>query len=193
MNTSSPCSRSPTRGICRASTAAAVLVATFLIPPPPSAAQTNPAVAATAPTVLYLVRHAERAEDGTDDPPISEAGEARARLVWSMLADAGITRIHSTDYRRTRATAAPLAEAIGATVELYDGGDLEGLAARLRAAGGRHLVVGHSNTTPALVSALGGDPGSPIAASEYDRLYIVTLAGEAVSTVLIRFGVPAPG
>ena len=38
-------------------------------------------------------------------------------------------------------------------------------------------MVGHSNTTPALVEALGGDPGSPIESLEYDRLYMVTFEG----------------
>ena len=190
-STASPCSSGRIR---RASAAVAALVLALVVSTGPLAAQTNPPAdaAATAPAVVYLVRHAERAEDGTSDPPISEEGQARARLVSRMLSDAGITRAHSTDYRRTRATAAPLAEAIAATVEHYDGSDLDGLAARLRAAGGRHLVVGHGNTTPALVTVLGGDPGAPVDESEYDRLYILTLTGDGASTVLLRFGVPAP-
>ena len=39
------------------------------------------------PVVVYLVRHSERAEDGTDDPPISEAGWARSRLLSKILQD----------------------------------------------------------------------------------------------------------
>ncbi len=61
-------------------------------------------------------------------------------------------------------------------------------AERLRGTPGRHLILGHSNTTPDLVAALGGDPGTPIAEMEYDRLYIVTLTESGASTVLIRFG-----
>jgi hypothetical protein len=51
-------------------------------------------------------------------------------------------------------------------------------------------VVGHSNTTPAAVELLGGEPGAEIdEADEYDRLYILTIAtsGE-VSTVVLRYG-----
>lgn len=144
-----------------------------------------------ATTVVYLVRHAERAEDGTNDPPISEAGAARARLLADLLADAGVDRVHATPYKRTQATAAPLAERLGLTVETYDGADLPGLAGRLRTEGGRHLVVGHSNTTPAAVAALGGEPGEPMAESEYDRLYVVVLTPGGATTVVLRFGAPS--
>ena len=143
------------------------------------------------PVVVVLVRHAERAEDGTDDPPISEAGQARARLLADMLRDAGVDHMHTTDYRRTRQTGAPLAEALGLEMAAYDPRDLPGMARLLRATPGRHVVLGHSNTTAALVEALGGDPGVPIADGEYDRLYVVVIpAAGPVTTVLMRFGTP---
>ncbi len=141
--------------------------------------------------VVFLVRHAERAEDGTRDPPISQRGWTRAKLLADMLRDAGITHIHATDFRRTRQTALPASARTGVDVTLYDPRRLDDFAAELRATPGRHLVVGHSNTTPALVRALGGDPGSPIDEAEYDRLYIVTLdAAGGAHTVLLRFGAP---
>ena len=150
------------------------------------------------PIVIYVVRHAERADDGpnsgfmldTSDPPISESGWARARLIAEMLDDAGVTQVHSTDYLRTRSTGEPTAEAEGLEIESYDPRDLPGFAGRLRTMPGRHLVLGHSNTTPQLVEALGGDPGTAIEAMEYDRFYIVTIVGGTVSTVLLRFGEP---
>jgi broad specificity phosphatase PhoE len=141
-------------------------------------------------TVVYLVRHAERDEDGTADPPVTPAGRERARLLADMLRDADLTHIHTTDYLRTRSTAEPVAARMGIEPSVYDARDLDGLAARLRATPGRHLVVGHSDTTPALVRALGGDPGTPIPDPEYDRLYILTLTSGGTSTVLIRFGEP---
>lgn len=144
-------------------------------------------------TVVYVVRHAERAEDGTSDPVISLLGWDRARLLAVMLKDAELTQIHTTDFRRTRGTGRPTSEATGLEMELYNPRDLAGFAERLKAMGGRHLVLGHSNTTPAMVSALGGDPGSGIDELEYDRLYIVTVTDEGASTVLIRFGAPFEG
>lgn len=149
--------------------------------------------AAADPLVVFLVRHAEK-QPGGDDPGLSEAGLARVRALQHALEGAAVERVHSSDYRRTRETAAPLAQAIGTEVELYDPRDLPALAARLRAAGGRHLVVGHSNTTPELVALLGGEPGEPIVEqSEYDRLYRLSVGDEGRAiTVLTRFGDPGP-
>ena len=140
--------------------------------------------------VVYAVRHAERAEDGTNDPPISVAGEERALLLAAMLCDAGITHVYTTDFRRTRTTVAPIAAALTLEPSVYGPDDLTAIAERLRTTPGRHLVVGHSNTVPELVTALGGDPGGDIAQDEYDRLYVVTLAAGRVTTVLIRYGQP---
>ena len=139
-------------------------------------------------TVVYLVRHAERAEDGTRDPVISLPGWDRARLLAETLRDAGLTHIHTTDYRRTRMTGRPTSDATGLPLELYDPRDLDAFARRLHDTPGRHLVLGHSDTTHELVDALGGEAGPPIETMEYDRLYVVTLTGDGASTVLLRFG-----
>lgn len=140
------------------------------------------------PLQVFLVRHAEKMTG--DDPALTEAGTARAELLADMLADAKITRIHSSDYKRTRDTAAALANALGVEVELYDPRDLDAMAERLKAAGGRHLVVGHSNTTGELTELLGGEGGTPIVeATEYDRLYVVSVGADGAATsALLRFG-----
>ncbi len=142
------------------------------------------------PLVVLLVRHAEKLETG-DDPGLSQVGRKRAEALGALLRDAGIEHVHSSDYQRTRATAEPTAATLGLELELYDPDQLASLAARLQQQGGRHLVVGHSNTTPVLVRLLGGDPGSEIAEqTEFDRLYIVT--DGTPSTTLLRFGERAP-
>jgi len=108
----------------------------------------------------------------------------------SAAAPEDITNIHSSDTKRTRDTAAPLAKRLGLEVEIYDPRDLPAMATKLKAASGRHLVVGHSNTTPQLTELLGGDGGTPIVeATEYDRLYIVTTDdGGPVKSYLTRYG-----
>jgi broad specificity phosphatase PhoE len=145
--------------------------------------------------VFFLVRHAERTDDAPGaqhepDPHLSEAGHRRAALLAEMLNDAGLTHIHSSDRIRTRETAAPTAAAASLQVSIYDLDDIPGLAERLRSMKGRHLVVGHSNTTWDLVEALGGEPGPPIGSLEYDRLYMLILGPGGIRTVLLRFGDP---
>jgi phosphohistidine phosphatase SixA len=147
-----------------------------------------PAVAAAqAPAVIYLVRHAETAPDGSDDPPLSAEGMARARRLGAMLGHAGLTHIHTTDLARTRTTARAVSEATGIPVETYDPGRLEAFAERLRSGSGVHLVVGHSNTTPALVRLLGGAPGGAIAEDEYGRVYQLTLLPDEVRTAVLGY------
>lgn len=138
---------------------------------------------------IYLVRHAEKLAG--DDPSLTPEGAARAELLAETLGDAGIVRIYSTDYARTRGTAAPLAAAISVPVYLYDASDLPAFAAVLNSQNGRILVVGHSNTTPALVEILEGDPSAEInEAAEYDRLYVIRITGDTVESELRRYGVP---
>ena len=146
------------------------------------------------PLMVFLVRHAEKV-DSSNDPDLSETGKERALELAKVLRSANIEYIHSSDYIRTRETAMPIAQELGLTTEIYDAGALEDLVQKLRNAGGIHLVVGHSNTTPSVVRLLGGDPGSEInEAREYDRLYILTGLGEGdLSSTLIRYGQPYYG
>lgn len=152
---------------------------------------TDPLPTPQEPVVVYLVRHAEKADDGTDDPPLAIAGRIRVQTLRTLLADVSLTHIHTTDWKRTRDTARPFAEEAGVEFAMYDPRELETLAAGIMDTPGHHLVAGHSNTTPRLVAALGGDPGGEIDELEYDRLYILVIEpGGSTVTTLLRFGEP---
>ena len=149
-------------------------------------------------SVVYLVRHAEKAVAATDpaDPPLSEAGAARAEALAELLANVSLVSIHSTDLQRTLSTAQAVADTQGVEIQTYGPFDREGVAAlveMLRTTPGSHLVVGHSNTTPELVAALGGDPGPAITEDEHDRLYVLTVGGDGtVESELSRYGESSP-
>ena len=166
-------------------------LAALLLTGCPSKPTPTPPATEQKPLIVFLVRHAEKTDDGKD-PELSEAGKTRTADLAEALKDAKIEHVHSTDFIRTRETAAPVAKEAGVEVEKYDGKDLAGLAKKLKETGGRHLVVGHSNTTPELTKLLGGDPGTEIdEMSEYDRLYIVTIGKDGTAnSALVRYGEP---
>ncbi len=129
-------------------------------------------------TEVYLVRHAEKltGPDAGSNPDLSEAGKTRAQVLAAKLSQKNIKYIYSTNTKRTLETAKPLADELTLKIEIYDPKKLVALADDIRAHPGGSLVVGHSNTIPETVEALGGDGGTPInEASEYDRLYIVRI------------------
>ena len=153
--------------------------------------------AAQTPTLVFLVRHAEKAAAPADDPPLTAVGEARARALAGALAHAGIGAIISTPYARTRGTAAPIAAQLGLTVETVPVAG--GVAAHATAvaetvrrhAGKAVLVVGHSNTIPAIAAALGAPRLPDLCDEEYDQIYVVQLmpGGEA-RFARARYGAP---
>jgi len=151
---------------------------------PPTAAQEK-----QQPLVVICVRHAEKV-DTSKDPDLSAAGKKRAQVLDQTIRNASLNHVHSSDFIRTRKTAAPAAKRHGVKIQLYNPRDLPKLVKKIRKQGGRHLVVGHSNTTPALVKLLGGEPSTEIdEPREYDRLYIVTIGADGhAQSVLLRFG-----
>lgn len=161
------------RRIVAASIAAGVLLAGCASNPTGSAADAD-----AGPTFL-LVRHAEKASDDPRDPSLTPAGEARAQRLAAELRTAPLVAVYSTDTRRTRATAAPVARAHGLAVTSYDSRASEAFARELRT---RHvrglvLVVGHSNTAPALAAALCGCSVAPMTEQEYGLRYRLHAAG----------------
>ena len=123
---------------------------------PKAAKRAIPKLAAT----LILVRHTEKAQDGSrSDPELSEAGRRRAEAFARMFANAGVTSLIHTEYKRTRDTLAPLAERLDLESETIGARDFEPLIERLSAAGADEViaVAGHSNTIPHIAWRFGCD------------------------------------
>ena len=134
-------------------------------------------------TTVIVVRHAEKdLSVSVTDPPLSAAGEARAALLARMFGDAKVLghvdAIYVSPALRNRLTAAPLAARLGISPTVAPTDDTRGLARRAlhEHAGGRVLIVGHSDTVPRLVAALSGEPKIPeIGDQEYGTMYIVSV------------------
>ena len=136
--------------------------------------------AVQAQRLVFVVRHAERAADGASmlqkqaDPALSPAGEARASKLAAMLADAGISAICATEFRRTQDTAKPLAARLGLQIQTLPSKQTDALLSKLRAQFAKDvvLVVGHSNSVPDIIKALCGAEVR-LADTEYDNLFVV--------------------
>lgn len=134
---------------------------------------TTPAPAEADALTWVVVRHAEKATDDPEDPNLSAQGQARAQRLAQVLASAPVVAVYATEYKRTRQTGQPTADAHHVTISpYYAKGPAAEVAAQLKAAHahGTVLVVGHSNTVPDLVSALSGQLVDPMPDTEYDRL-----------------------
>jgi broad specificity phosphatase PhoE len=123
-------------------------------------------------THFVLVRHAEKASDDPKDPSLSDVGRLRAERLADALAHAPLAAAYATAYRRTQSTAAPSAARHGVAVTTYDASrPAAEFAAELRRSHRDRtvLVVGHSNTVPALAAALCGCAVAPMRDDEFDR------------------------
>ena len=148
------------------------------------------APAAAGAQTIFLVRHAERADAGmaagkNADPELSAAGRVRAESLAWVLRDAGIARIYTSELRRTRQTAEPMAKAAGVMATSVPAGDVAGLIAEVKRGKGNALIVGHSNTVPEILKGLGVAEAVVIDDADHDNLFIV--AGEAGTFVRVRY------
>ena len=140
----------------------------------------------SADTSIYLVRHAEKIiAEGINDPELTQIGLFRAQNIAKQLSSVGITKIFSTNYKRTMQTAQPLADYQSIKITPYDANNLEEFAQQLKKIDGVVLVVGHSNTTPLLAQLLSGKEVNEIADDEYDNVYQVIITEN--KTILNRF------
>src|SRR6266496_3049091 len=130
---------------------------------------------ASAQPVVVIVRHAEKAASGGKDPDLSPAGRARAEALARILKDSGITAIFTSEFKRTQETAAPTATSAHVTPTVVAAKDTAALVAKLHQLNGNALVVGHGDTIPNIVKALGINSPINIPDEDYSELLIVTL------------------
>lgn len=154
---------------------------------------------APACTTVVIVRHAEAVPNSGADPALSDAGIARANALAGALKDAGVTAVFTTQYQRTMRTGQPTATAVkvplvtttigagAAGLDSYIRQTVDGLHDRY--AGRTVVMVGHSNTVPALVKALSGVDIGEIAHDSYDQMFVIaSVAPGRGRVVRARYG-----
>jgi broad specificity phosphatase PhoE len=144
------------------------------------------ASAANATPVIFVVRHAEKATTGGSDPDLSVAGQKRAEALAHILKDSQITAVFVTEFKRTQETAAPTAKEAHVSPTVVPAKDVSGLVTKLRAVNGNALVVGHGNTIPDLVKALGIARPISIPEDDYTEILVVSV-GDVPQLLRLRY------
>lgn len=136
-------------------------------------------------TTVLLMRHAEYEED---------AALKRADILANVAENAGIKAIYTKDIERFQRTVRPLAQRLDLTPSTYQ--DIKEVVTAVQEDhyGEAVLIVGHSDTVPEIIDALGGDGTScSIGSEEYDNLYIVTICRlDKVKVVKLQYGELSP-
>ena len=144
------------------------------------------AAAANAAPVVFIVRHAEKASTGGKDPELSVQGQRRADALANILKDSQFTSVFVTEFKRTQETAAPTAKAAHLNPIVVSAKDTGGLVGKLRALNGNSLVVGHGDTIPDLVTALGIATPVSIPDDDYCEMFAVLL-GDTPQLVRLHY------
>ena len=137
-------------------------------------------------TTFVVIRHAEKADDGTRDPPLSAAGQVRAQALAQRLAHSGLVAVYATPFRRTQQTAQAVATSAGLPVTTYPADvALSEFAATLRSRyrHGTVLVVGHSNTVPGIVASLCSCRIAALDESAYDGIYTIRISPDGKASL----------
>ncbi len=152
---------------------------------------------------LLLIRHGQTIDNVNGDlgtlvpgPVLTELGEQQAAAIPAALADESVDAIYASTMQRTSLTAAPLATAIGQTVEILDGlqeisaGIFEGKSDKDSVRGYMGTIVSWWQDSAARVP--GGESGDEFfarfttaiahATATHDRTVVVFSHGAAIRT-----------
>jgi broad specificity phosphatase PhoE len=143
------------------------------------------AAPALAQPTVYVVRHLNT-PSGQSDPDLLPEGRQAAEALASWFGDAPPGAIYLTEYKRTRQTAQPLATRLGLTPIVYDPRDTPALIARVRRENGPVLIVGHSNTVPDIVEALGGTRPAPLVHEDFGDIWRIDPDGTTTRSRIAR-------
>ncbi len=154
-------------------------------------------LSAASTTTVLVMRHAEKVTTQPEDPdpPLSQAGEARALELAQHFGRApkgqGLDAIFVTELRRTQETVQPLANRLGIPVIVVPAKEPAVAAKRALAEnrGGRVLIVAHSDTVPDIVKELSGEDVGEMSDTEYGIVYVVAVPRFSHASVT-RFDLP---
>ena len=158
-----------------------VTTTTIGMPSPTPVPTTTTTVPAAAQWTFLVVRNTNQVDDGSDDPPLTEAGKIRAGRLADFLSSRTGVAVYATSDRRAQDTAHPTAMTWDLQVTTYDL-DLtpEALISQIkqRHPTGLVLIVGLSDTVPEIVGELCRCEIDPIPHNLYVYVYEIALQSD---------------
>lgn len=130
-------------------------------------------------TKIIVIRHAEKSNDGTQDPPLSPEGINRAERLATYFKDTKIDLLFATPYKRTSQTLSALAATQHLNITTYNPSDNSFFDHFLQNQAGKTAVIaGHSNTAPMIVNGfLKNNKYPQLPESEFGRMWVLTFKG----------------
>ena len=142
---------------------------------------------ADAQQVVFLLRHAEAVASAEgEDPPLTEAGQRRAKALVTLLKDVGINVIYTSERKRAIQTAEPIANLLKIEPKRVPLRDRDSFLRGLHAQNARDrvLVVSHSLSVPYLLKALGHPVEVMIPHEEHDSVFVIFPKSDGAPIVL---------
>lgn len=140
-------------------------------------------------STFYLIRHAEkvRTDKSDKDPKLNEYGMLRAVKWQEYFSDKNISKIYSTNYKRTLETVKPIQESSDIIPIIYSPSDIDYknfiMSNKIEVV----LIVGHSNTIPDFVNGLiNENVYSQIDDLNNSNLYVVNICESGTSHKLLK-------
>ena len=142
------------------------------------------------PTVVYLVRHAEKdLNDTTENPPLTTAGLERAERLKEAINVEQIDGIYSTHFERNIATVNPLAQKHGLEINTYDWYNWHSMVDGIKNAEGKtYVICGHGdNLLPMIEYMAGRSPIDSLGKYEYDKIFRVEISSDTTIVEMISY------
>lgn len=142
-------------------------------------------------TRIIALRHAEKFQDKSKNPPLSSPGLKRAESLSDLARIFPIKAIYSSDFKRTRQTATPLSRASGRAINIEFGAkQYEALYTDIKDKhkGSTVVVFGHSNTIPKLVNhIIGKQHFGNLKEDDFDKIFFVELQDSKINWRKLRY------
>jgi broad specificity phosphatase PhoE len=138
-----------------------------------------------AQRAIFLVRHAEKVDD-SDDAALTQAGLERAERLAALLKDAGISAVYTTQFQRTRNTAAALCREAGIKPVVIPQGEEQKVVDTVRT---KHqndvvMVVGHRSTVIKMLKLFDVLETFAIGPGEHSQVFLVVPSKQGCPTAL---------